>query len=602
MRYLGLFLFALILNCSTAWGAINPIAVSGDNAPGLIDAKFATISLPNLNPDGAGVFHATLEQGPGGITDDDDSVVFRFDSNGLALLAREGGIVSSVANAHYQSFLAVAIDDLGKVVVRGELRQDGTITASNNQGLWHYSSNSALLARTGSTGVPGLGSANFNVLPFDALRLSANGHLTFNASLSPGNGISITNDRGLWSYFDTTGTLVLQEGVHSGAGVPSSSFNSFVMPSVNDNGVLAFNANLNTNLAVSTATRSGIWKYPGSSTGGVLLARAGMLDAPGLDNKSFLSFSPPVINNAGQVAFNATANLSDLSGIWLYTENVGQLKAFVNSGGVPGIPGANFTAFRNVLLSDSGEILFGATLQDATGGVSSSNSNGLWLMDHPGNDRLLLRTGSGGVPSITDANFLDLTNYAINEIGVVAIAASLEIGPGNVSVNNDSGLWIVDPDGISTLVAREGDSLAGRTVESLSFMSDSGGSDGHSTGFNKFNQLLFQATFTNGDEGLFLYSPNTSSAFSPADFNLDGYVDAADLSWWSGAYGTSNAGDADHDGDTDGSDFLIWQREFTGSPAPLDAVAVPEPSVYWLLMMALGFSQYRIALRAVRYQ
>jgi hypothetical protein len=349
------------------------------------------------------------------------------------------------------------------------------------------------------------------------------------------------------------------------------------------------------------ATRSGIWKYHASGTDGILLARTGMSNAPGLSSQSFVSFSSPVINNAGQVAFNATANTADNSGIWLYTNNVGQLKALVNSGGVPGIPEANFTSFRNVLLSDSGEILFGATLQSGAGGVTSNTSNGLWMMDQTGNDRLLLRTGSGSVPSIANANFLEFINYAINETGVVALAASLEVGPGNVTPNNDSGLWVIDPDGSSTLVAREGDSLAGRTIESLRFMSDSGGSDGHSTGFNKFNQLLFQATFTNGDEGIFLYSPSTLTTLSPADFNLDGYVDATDFSWWSGAYGTSTAGDADHDGDTDGADFLIWQREFTGPASTLDAMAVPEPSVCWLLMMALGVSQRRIVSRASRY-
>jgi hypothetical protein len=131
-------------------------------------------------------------------------------------------------------------------------------------------------------------------------------------------------------------------------------------------------------------------------------------------------------------------------------------------------------------------------------------------------------------------------------------------------------------------------------------MSDSGGSDGRSTGFNKFNQLLFQATFTNGDEGIFLYSPGALSTFSPSDFNLDGYVDATDLASWRGAYGNSAAGDADNDGDTDGADFLRWQREYTGPAPPLEALAIPEPSVCWLLLIALGVSQHRIASRSVR--
>jgi hypothetical protein len=75
--------------------------------------------------------------------------------------------------------------------------------------------------------------------------------------------------------------------------------------------------------------------------------------------------------------------------------------------------------------------------------------------------------------------------------------------------------------------------------------------------------------------------------FSPADFNEDGDVDAADLLAWQGAYGVNASGDTDEDGDTDGRDFLVWQREFTG-PGPFSAkMAVPEPTSAALLAFGL---------------
>jgi len=47
-----------------------------------------------------------------------------------------------------------------------------------------------------------------------------------------------------------------------------------------------------------------------------------------------------------------------------------------------------------------------------------------------------------------------------------------------------------------------------------------------------------------------------------ADFNNSGGpVDAADLTAWRGAFGTTAAADADGDGDSDGADFLTWQRQ-----------------------------------------
>jgi hypothetical protein len=64
--------------------------------------------------------------------------------------------------------------------------------------------------------------------------------------------------------------------------------------------------------------------------------------------------------------------------------------------------------------------------------------------------------------------------------------------------------------------------------------------------------------------------------FSPADFDEDGFVDADDLAAWQAAYGSTDAGDTNNDGVSDGADFLIWQQEFTGAAPPISAV--PEPA------------------------
>ena len=76
--------------------------------------------------------------------------------------------------------------------------------------------------------------------------------------------------------------------------------------------------------------------------------------------------------------------------------------------------------------------------------------------------------------------------------------------------------------------------------------------------------------------------------FSPADFNLDGLVNADDLSRWQTAYGVDNTADADGDGDTDGADFLVWQREMGAfSTLVANSTAVPEPSGMILLVCAV---------------
>ena len=74
---------------------------------------------------------------------------------------------------------------------------------------------------------------------------------------------------------------------------------------------------------------------------------------------------------------------------------------------------------------------------------------------------------------------------------------------------------------------------------------------------------------------------------SPADFNVDGYVDATDLATWQTAFGMTAAGDATGDSVTNGADFLVWQRDHTGPGGAI--AAVPEPtSAALALLVAAG--------------
>ena len=77
---------------------------------------------------------------------------------------------------------------------------------------------------------------------------------------------------------------------------------------------------------------------------------------------------------------------------------------------------------------------------------------------------------------------------------------------------------------------------------------------------------------------------------SPADFNLDGFVDGNDLAVWQANLGmagdaTTAHGDANGDLNVDGDDLLVWQQQFTGGP-PTPAAAVPEPAGLALLLCA----------------
>ncbi|MBA3480890.1 MAG: hypothetical protein H0T51_03650 [Pirellulales bacterium] len=53
-----------------------------------------------------------------------------------------------------------------------------------------------------------------------------------------------------------------------------------------------------------------------------------------------------------------------------------------------------------------------------------------------------------------------------------------------------------------------------------------------------------------------------------------------------GDFGVNGLSDADDDGDSDGADFLAWQRQLGSVPAVPAGAAVPEPQGRVLLLAA----------------
>jgi hypothetical protein len=75
-----------------------------------------------------------------------------------------------------------------------------------------------------------------------------------------------------------------------------------------------------------------------------------------------------------------------------------------------------------------------------------------------------------------------------------------------------------------------------------------------------------------------------------ADFNASNSVNSADLTAWA-----STGGDADHDGDSDGADFLLWQQQFGAQAlaAEAAATAVPEPTTLAILLPLTAMRRVR---------
>lgn len=72
------------------------------------------------------------------------------------------------------------------------------------------------------------------------------------------------------------------------------------------------------------------------------------------------------------------------------------------------------------------------------------------------------------------------------------------------------------------------------------------------------------------------------------DFDGDGIATSADLEIWKASFGKDSFGDADFDGDTDGVDFLAWQRQFVATPLHVTQAAVPEPHASFMLLVGVA--------------
>ena len=193
----------------------------------------------------------------------------------------------------------------------------------------------------------------------------------------------------------------------------------------------------------------------------------------------FRSFDNPVINDAGQTAFRSllrqgpvgvTSNNDD--GIWRDSTLVAREGS--QAGDTP--RGAVFGGFGNYVLNDAGQTAYFGTLRRDSGGVDFNNDSGIWR-----DSTLVARKGSpaGGTPA--GAVFRSIGNPLLNDAGQTAYFGTLRLNSGGVDSTNDNGIWITGTNGQSLLVAREGDSLAGRTIASVNLVggsTTSGGSDG----------------------------------------------------------------------------------------------------------------------------
>lgn len=221
----------------------------------------------------------------------------------------------------------------------------------------------------------------------------------------------------------------------------------------------------------------------------------------GVFNTNLSTFSTPLFNSAGQVAFAASllqsgpVTSANDTGIW---SGVPSSLAIASREGdvAPGAGGALFGAGQNLVgLGDGGHVSARNSLTGA--GVISSggtaNSVGLWS-GTPGSLGLMARENSAA-PGLGGALYavggFTSAGLATNASGQNAFFANLRTAVAGVTAANDRTLWTGTP-GSLTLVAREGSAAPGTAGASFNVLPST-------VAINGSGHVAFTGSLTGGD-------------------------------------------------------------------------------------------------------
>ena len=184
-------------------------------------------------------------------------------------------------------------------------------------------------------------------------------------------------------------------------------FTDFGQAVVNTSGTIAFHASF---VDPSTnATGDGIFKIQGGQLFPVMMEGQPLPDVPGA---SFGSSLGPSINSSGDIVFVAFTNERlNQSFRGIFEQSGGILHRVVDfATPIPSVPGENFSSFSPPQINDQGQIAFGATVS------SGSVSGGLFLLTTAGLQAVALNV-VGSDQIVNNGNF-SLNNHGDIALGI----------------------------------------------------------------------------------------------------------------------------------------------------------------------------------------
>jgi IPT/TIG domain-containing protein len=404
--------------------AFSKVAETGDRAAGLPSGiSYSAIELPMVDGSGTFLFDAQLDGGsqPAEIH---DSGVFLGKRGALQLVARAGDVAPGTGGAAWSDLLAIGqiLRAGGRVAFPGEIA--GADTAHDG-GLWAGTVGALqLVAREGDP-APGttVVFAGGNRYFQDQLHLAMNdsGAVAFRAKLA-GTGVTTANDQALFAGMPGALSLVARLGAGApdagGATFTKAGSESFTPPSIDASGKILFRGHL-VGQGVTPTNADAIWF--GDPAAPTIAVRGGQaVSGPGIPPNSTLTglgAEPPVLNDAGQILFEAPAfdGATLNQAVWLRTGDALAPIAVHGQTAPLDSKGATFTGlFEHLRLNADGQAAFHALLS------SDPSDWGLYAWDGA-TLRGLARTGdpAPGMPAGETFGTLPGEDVFINAAGRV---------------------------------------------------------------------------------------------------------------------------------------------------------------------------------------
>ncbi len=431
MRPFTLAVLATFAATSVQAATLSPILVvkNTDAAPVAGTAQYSSVFGATVNNSGEIGFTANLSGV--GITSDNRTARV---STTQGIIARAGDAVPGLPGATYSVIGNGRVNNAGDHAFRANID-----TPDGNQAA--IIGPAGVIARNGDT-APGTAGETFQN-PQSVEAFDNNGRVAYRGVLNVSPNVGSTERVGI---YDQTSEIVRQGD--AAPGLPGQTVRNIRSFATNDAGDIALQADLG-----HAGTQGHIFLNDNvvAATGGSVSALAGA-------TYTFFpssSASSIEINASGDVAFEAFfegAGITADNNLAIMTQD----RIIARKGdAAPGIAGAYFSEFFDVLLSDRGTAVIQATLSGA--GIDTTNNYGFFAETAPGELHLVARRGDnlalGGGIFTNDLTSVSMFSGALSQNGdqfVFGAAAagfngifSVDLSGGMAAVPLPSSAWLL---------------------------------------------------------------------------------------------------------------------------------------------------------------